>query len=446
MNINQPRRKLIEGALKLLPFPILGALNPFGFNLAAAAVDPTLIWGGLGYSRAFSRIDELFPLLKQAYADEGGMHNVVGDLIGSLNARGRGEVRDITDTYDSDEGGLVFVVGADFEQRIRHKTEENRDFDVVYNFCYFQAQVLYVQTNSTGGQEGAMLNVVYSYPFRQTPHFFIPSNPEYNGTAARKMFNDRLFHSEGGLLKTFERNIANKSFRERRIPRGIRVTSVTFSDEFNSVLDYMQIRDRFEVELIGNAMSTSLSERGGLSVLPYQTNQLIGTTLASRFKDSAKVFELASNMGGADMLDYEISVRMEKSIRKIVGENDAYVRIRRGISAIISVKSTTKGHTIFEHKIIHTSKDVTTDNETKPKEQLIEDQEALPRFAFEAELANYDLRTLYQLTIRMFDNFVHAVMTLDPGKLELVHLDIKTHGKDLQALQEVFQSCVYDGR
>lgn len=419
MSINSKRRRYITGFLKALPLGVIGPILTAPRHVVAATSEVELVWGGLGFSGSNADLDTRFPLMQQALIDIGGTHVVVKSLVESIESQGKSKVRDLLDTYDSDDGLLVYSVGIDFEQRISVSGSGGQNIRSHFNFVYATALVLYIETNSSGGQDGGRLSVLYGYPFRSQSNMNIADDALRNQYA-----NDIL----GNIMRTFKKEVADKSFSEKSHPKGIKVASVEFSDDFNSGLDFVSIRDKFNSEFVANQFSTSLAEMGGLSVVPFRSNQLLGKTLAGRFKDSTKVFELASNMGGPDMLDYEINIRMHKLVRKVAGENVGNVRIKRGISAFVSVSAANNGQKIFEKKITQLS-DVTLD-----------------RTSFANELSGFDLRYFIQMVIKMFDEFVTGVMTSDSNALTSIGLDAKKDKEDLKNLKQVFDSCVYDSR
>jgi hypothetical protein len=201
---------------------------------------------------------------------------------------------------------------------------------------------------------------------------------------------------------------------------------VAFNEAFNKSLDFVGIRDQFKDDLIGNALSSSMADKGGLSVIPFRSNQMLGASLAARFKDDTKVLELASKMGGKDMLDYEIGIEMFKLVRKVSGENIANVRIARGMSAFVTVSSTISGKEVFKQKITQTS-------------DLVID-----RISMESNLYAFDLRYLIQMVFKMFDDFIMAVMTQDPKAMASVGLNAQRDKDSLDGLKKVFLSCKYD--
>lgn len=427
MKIDLARRFYVVKAFQSLPVLAVGSL-PFKIALATPPSGAVaLIWGGLGYSSASARLDELFPFTQKALKSIGGPSIMVKSLVAGLESSsqgGKAKVMDLMDTYDSDDGMLIFCVAFDYEQLIATQSISDKAINDAESFIFCQSQVLYLQTNTTGGQDGGKLSVLYSYPFRVQYNFRVSIAAPQQEVVE---FSKNLISNPNSLLEVFKRKIASKSFRELRFPKGIRVKSVSFNESFIKALNFVGIRELFHDDLIGNALSSSMADKAGMSVIPFRTNQLLGASLAGRFKDDTKVLELASKMGGNDMLDYEVNIEMFKMIRKVSGENQANVRIARGMSAFVTVTSVITGKQIFKRKLTQLS-DIVID-----------------RISMESNLKAFDLRYMIQMVFKMFDDFVIAVMTQDPGSLASVGFKPDHDQTDLSALKKVFLSCKYDG-
>ena len=426
MNIKGSRREfLLTASFRLSSLSLVGL--PASLAIAVPKPKLDLVWGGLGFSSKSSEVGVLFPNVSQSLLHIGGTAILVKRLIQGLETNyqlGQGKVRDITESYNSDDGLLIICVAFDYEQVLATQSASDKAINDVESFVFCQTQVLYLQTNSAGSQDGARLNVLYSYPFRVQYNF--------RAEAAKKEvtleeFSKNLIHNDNSLVNIFNSKVARKSFRELKFPRGIRVTSVTFSNDFNNALDFVGIRDQFQADLIGNALSSSLAEKGGLSVIPFRSNQMLGASLAARFKDDTKVLELANKMGGEDMLDYKIKIEMFKMVRKVSGENIANVRIARGMSAFVTVTSTITGNEVFRQKITQIS-------------DLVID-----RISMESNLKGFDLRYLIQMVFKMFDDFVISVMTQEVSAMASTGLTLERDKDKLDALKKVFLSCKYDG-
>lgn len=425
MNLTHSRRQFLLAATAKLPFLcLLGTSARFVNAAPKATLD--LVWGGLGFSSKSSEVNALFPNVTQSLTFIGNTPVMVKRLIQGLEANyqgGQGKVRDISESYSSDDGLLIICVAFDYEQLLATQSATDKTMNDVESFVFCQTQVLYLQTNAAGSQDGARLNVLYSYPFRVQYNFRAKAaKPE----DTLEEFSKNLIVNNNSLLNVFNNKVAKKSFKELKFPKGIRVTSVAFNEAFNKSLDFVGIRDQFKDDLIGNALSSSMADKGGLSVIPFRSNQMLGASLAARFKDDTKVLELASKMGGKDMLDYEIGIEMFKLVRKVSGENIANVRIARGMSAFVTVSSTISGKEVFKQKITQTS-------------DLVID-----RISMESNLYAFDLRYLIQMVFKMFDDFIMAVMTQDPKAMASVGLNAQRDKDSLDGLKKVFLSCKYD--
>lgn len=426
MKTTSSRRHFLGQASMAMPAMAVLSLSPKLLFAAPRGAALELIWGGLGYSSPNARLVDLFPNVQKALATVGGPSVMVKALVAGLESsyqEGNGKVMDLADTYNSDDGLLIFCVAFDYEQIIATQSVGDKQMNDVESFIFCQTQVLYLETNAVGNQDGAKLSILYSYPFR-VQYNFRAVNTDPQETV--NQFAKNLMANPNSLLAVFKRKIASKSFKELKFPKGIKVTNVSFSSDFLKALDFVGIRDQFHSDLVGNALSSSMADQAGMSVIPFRTNQLLGASLASRFKDDTKVLELASEMGGKDVLDYEIHIEMSKMIRKVAGENKANVRIARGMSAFVTVTSAISGKQVFRRKLSQLS-DIVID-----------------RISMDENLKAFDLRYMIQMTFKMFDDFVSAVMTQSPQAMASVRLDIEKDKADLDTLKAIFQSCQYD--
>jgi|GEM_PF-3444579 len=412
------RRMLAHAAMAVF------SLSPKSLFAAPRGAALERIWGGLGYSSSNARLADLFPNVQKALASVGGPSVMVKALVAGLESSYQGgKVMDLADAYNSDNGLLIFCVAFDYEQLIATQSVSDKQMNDVESFIFCQTQVLYLQTNAAGSQDGAKLSILYSYPFR-VQYNFRALNTDPQQTVDE--FTKNLMANPNSLLGVFKKKIASKSFKELKFPKGIKVMNVAFSEDFLKALDFVGIRDQFHEDLVGNALSSSMADQAGMSVIPFRTNQLLGASLAFRFKDGTKVLELADKMGGKDVVDYEIHIEMSKMIRKVAGENQANVRIIRGMSAFVTVTSAISGKQVFRRKLTQLS-DIVID-----------------RISMDANLKAFDLRYMIQMVFKMFDDFVAAVMTQSPQAMASVRLDPNKDKTDLEALKAVFQSCKYD--
>jgi hypothetical protein len=399
----------------------LGLSNPStSYSQGATAVE--LAWGGLGYSHAAADVPKQFPITIAALERIGGVTNIVKELIAVLGKSylgGKGSVKDVFQALDTGES-LIFCVAFDYEQLITTPGVDDDKFEDNESFVYCQAQVLYVDPGadpSTGD-----FRVLYSFPFRVQYNF--RSRQGDNDDRLLK-FSKNFIENERSLTKIFSSQVASKAFKEKRFPKSLRVINVTFSPEFNSTLDFLKIRTLFPAEFVANCFSTSLAEEGGLSVIPFRANQLIGETLSKRFKQDSKVFKLVSTMGGTSNLDYSITIEMHRMVRRISGENQANVRIARGMSCFILLTDIQTKNDIAKLKLSYVT-DIVID-----------------RISFTKSLQSFDLRYMIQMVISMFDDFVRFSMHDDTSKAETLGLKKGEFEKDLLKFKNVFQSCVY---
>jgi len=314
-------------------------------------------------------------------------------------------------------------VAFDFEQLIATPGVGEGAFDDVESFLYAQAQVVYIDPGSGSG--GGDFRILYSFPFRVQYNF--RARPGDNDDRALK-FSKTFVENERSLSSVFRTNVASKSFREKSFPSAIRVTNVSFTPEFLSSLDFLKIRDRFPAEFVANSFSTTLAEIGGLSVIPFRGNQLMGETIASRFKQESAVFKLASTMGGKENLDFAIDIEMFRMVRKISGENQASVRIARGMSCFLNLLDVRGDSSLAKVKLSFISDNV------------------IDRLSFTKSLAAFDLRYMVQIVLAMFEDFVALVIRRDVSKMERLGLKSGDSTKDIEEFRRVFSRCVYSDK
>jgi hypothetical protein len=94
----------------------------------------------------------------------------------------------------------------------------------------------------------------------------------------------------------------------------------------------------------------------------------------------------------------------------------------RGLSVLVKVTNVISGKVIFDKKIL-----------------LVENNE-LPR-AMMDRLKDYDLRYMVQIAIKMFDNFVSAVMKEDAAGLKSVGLDPDKDMGEVKELKQLWLKC-----
>jgi hypothetical protein len=417
-----------RGVIKTTAALTYGALTSqsllFSVNLNAQGVlQAELAWGGLGFSVPNSEVQSRFPETVLAINHIGGLSVLVNKLIDSINKAylsGGGSVKDIFKALDAGES-LIFCVAFDYEQIVQTPSVGEAGLSDVESFLYCQAQVIYVDP-PVGLGSGGDFRVLYSFPFRVQYNF---RNPVNNSQKLTEEFSKNFYSNQNSILNVFEKMIAGKRFSEKRFPKALRVNKIIFTDEFNKTLDFVKIKDRFKADFIGNVLSTSLAEVGGLSVIPFQSNQLIGSTLASRFKRDDKILQLASNMGGDDQLDYSLQIEMHRMVRRISGENQANVRIARGMSTYLTLRSENRNQELAKIKI-----------------SLVTDI-VIDRLSFTNNLEAFDLRYIIQMIILMFDDFVSLVVRSDDTKYEKLGLKKSEHQKDVAIFKKAFEECIY---
>ena len=426
MQISTLRRSLLGRVSGIGSSLILYRALSFNPEARAQGVLQTeLSWGGLGYSVPAAEVERRFPQTTQALKLIGGTSVLVEKIVQSIRdsyLSGKGAVKDL---FEALEGGetLIFCVAFDYEQVVQTPAVGEDGQDDVESFLYCQAQVIYVEPPAGSG-DGGDFRILYSFPFRVQYNF---RNPASNPKRLTSEFSKNLFSNENSLVNVFKSKVASKRFKEKRFPKALRVTEIRVTDEFKKTLEFIKITDSFKADFVGNVFSTSLSEVGGMSVVPFQANQLLGITLAQRFKRDDKILRLASNMGGKEQLDYAIEIEMHRLLRKITGENEANVRIARGMSCFISLKSVARG-----------------DELTRIKISLITDV-VLDRLSFTKNLQAFDLRYMIQMVVLLFDGFVDLVMRGGDAKYEKLGLKKAEDEKSLLAFKKVFNECIYEG-
>jgi hypothetical protein len=392
---------------------------------AQGMVQGELSWGGLGYSVPESDVERRFPQTTQALKLIGGTSVLVEKLVQTIRdsyLSGKGRVKDLFEALEGGES-LVFCVAFDYEQIVQTPAVGEDAQEDIESFLYCQAQVIYVEPPG-GSAEGGDFRILYSFPFRVQYNF---RNPSADRKRVTSEFSKNFFANEKSLLSVFQSKVATKKFKEKRFPKALRVSEIRVSDEFRKTLDFVKITESFKPDFVGNVFSTSLSEVGGMSVIPYQANQLLGITLAKRFKRDDKILRLAANMGGKEQLDYSIEIEMHRLLRKITGENEANVRIARGMSCFITLKSVMRDQELAKVKI-----------------SLITDV-VLDRLSFSKNLQAFDLRYMIQIVVLLFDTFVDLVISGGDAKYETLGLKKNEDEKSVLVFKKIFNECIYEG-
>lgn len=426
MKVSTLRRELLGQISGLATSLVLYRTLSFTPEAAAQGMVQTeLSWGGLGYSVPAGEVERRFPQTTQALKLIGGTSVLVEKLVQTIRdsyLSGKGGVKDLFEALEGGES-LVFCVAFDYEQVVQTPAVGEDGQEDIESFLYCQAQVIYVEPPG-GNTEGGDFRILYSFPFRVQYNFRNSASDQKRLTSE---FSKNLFSNEKSLLNVFQSKVASKKFKEKRFPKALRVTDIRVTDEFKKTLDFVKITESFKPDFVGNVFSTALSEAGGMSVIPYQANQLLGITLAKRFKRDDKILRLAANMGGKEQLDYSIEIEMHRLLRKITGENEANVRIARGMSCFVTLKSVTREQELAKVKI-----------------SLITDV-VLDRLSFSKNLQAFDLRYMIQMVVLLFDGFVDLVMRGGDSKYETLGLKKSEDEKSIQIFKKVFSECIYEG-
>jgi len=403
----------IFGKFIFLPFPIN----------AQGKLQTELAWGGLGFSISASEFDKREFQTPKSLKMIGGVKVLEDKLIDKINSSylaGLGRVKN--ERFENIVGGesLVFCVAFDYEQVVKTPSVGESGFWDVESFIFCQSQVLYIDPPARKGA-GGEFRVLYSFPFRVQYNFRIPINDEKSLTTE---FSKIFYSNRNSIVNVFDKMIAEKKFSEKRFPKAIRVKKIIFTNEFNSSLDFIQLKNELNDEFVGNAFSTSLSEVGGLSVIPFRSNQLV-SVLATRFREQEKIYNLAADMGGDDQLDYSIQIQLHRLVRRISGENVANVRVARGMSVFLTLRSENTNEEISKIGI-----------------SIITDI-VLDRISYSENLKSFDLRYLIQMIIQMFDNFTALVVHSDYSKYEKLGLNKNDSQIEIAKFKKVFDECVY---
>jgi hypothetical protein len=282
------------------------------------------------------------------------------------------------------------------------------------------AQVLYLDLPRSGGSDGD-LRVLYSFPFRvqsgETPK---------TGNQVERLdnFKKLIFELDNSLLNVFVAKVASKKFRESRLPKRLKVTSVVITSEAEATIKDLGLSESLGTQFFGQAMTSSLAEKGDISVLPFAQNDVLNGALASRFNQFPNIGKIFSRLDDPLENNFVIDLTIHRVLRKSNGSNISNILYARGISVFVKLTEVNSKKIIFDKKIL-----------------LIENNE-LPKAMFD-RLKDYDLRYLVQITIKLFDLFSEAVMTENSDKLRLVGLDPTADMSDVKNLKQQLLSCRY---
>lgn len=390
-------------------------------GLAVGQAQPKLgsqvLWGGLGYSSAHADIPTRFPLVSKA-ADQAGWANLVSAFTGSLRKNyPAGVAEDPVKMLSSkDDPGLLFTVSLDFEQMILVPNEGgNGEFQL--SFVYALAQVLFLEIPRDGGTDGS-IRVVYSFPFRVQSG----ETPRVNNRADQiQNFQKLLLTLDTSLVNVFSRKVASKRFKEGQYPSVLKVASVKLSPDAVGTFKTLGIQDALTPSFFGQALTASLAEKGEMSVMPFVANSMIGE-LSRRFDQYPRIEKIFDRFSKSSDLDYAIDLTIFKALRQTNGDNGGNVLYARGLSVLLKVTNVITGKVVFDKKIL-----LIVNNELG--------KSMLDR------LKDFDLRYMVQITIKLFDDFVAAVMKEDAAGLKSVGLDPVKDMGEVKELKQLFLKC-----
>lgn len=376
-----------------------------------------VLWGGLGYSVAHSDIPARFPMVSKAAA-QAGWANLVSAFTGSLKRNYSGGVAEdpVKLLSTNSDPSLLFTVSLDYEQMILVPNDGgNGEFQL--SFIYALAQVLYLEVPRDGGSDGD-IKVVYSFPFRVQSG----ETPRVNNSADQvNNFQKLLFSLDNSLVNVFSKKVASKRFQEKAYPKVLKVASVKVSPDAEGTFKTLGIQDSLTANFFGQAFTASLAEKGEVSVMPFVANSMI-MELSRRFDRYPRIENIFTRFSKSSELDYAIDLTIFKALRQSNGGNVGNVLYARGLSVLVKVTNVISGKVVFDKKIL-----------------LIENNE-LPR-AMMDRLKDYDLRYMVQIVIKMFDNFVTAVMKEDAAGLKSVGLDPDKDMGEVKELKQLWLNC-----
>jgi hypothetical protein len=376
-----------------------------------------ILWGGLGYSVAHSDIPARFPMVSKA-TEQVGWANLVSAFTGSLQKNYAGGVAEdpVKLLSSKEDPGLLFTVSIDYEQMILVPNDGGSG-DFQLSFVYALAQVLFLDIPRDGGSDGS-IRVVYSFPFRVQSG----ETPRVNNRADQiQNFHKLLLTLDNSLVNVFSRKVATKRFKEGLYPAVLKVSSVTVSPDAEGVFKGLGINDSLSASFFGQSFTASLAEKGEMSVMPYAANSMIGE-LSRRFDRYPRIEKIFDRFSKSSDLDYAVDLTIFKALRQSNGGSVGNVLYARGMSVLVKVTNVITSKVVFDKKIL-----------------LVENNE-LPR-AMMDRLKDYDLRYMVQISIKLFDNFVTAVMKEDAVGLKSVGLDPDKDIADVKALKQLLIKC-----
>lgn len=380
-----------------------------------------VMWGGFGFSSANLDVPKVFPLASQALSISGGSGKLAMAFAERLSTSYPGGVTDDPSKLldSSSDPALLFSVSLDFEQMILVPNEGNQT-EFQLSFIYASSQILYLDLPRSGGGDGD-LRVLYSFPFRVQSG----ETPRVGSQEDRiKNFKSLLFDLENSLLNTFTRKVASKRFREAKLPKRLKVTTISITPEATTVIKDLGLENSLTPQFFGQALTASLAEKGDISVLPFAQNDLLNGALASRFDRFPSIEQIFKRLDDPLENNYTIELIVHRVLRRSNGSNIGNVLYARGISIFIKVDDIYKKQTVFNKKVL-----------------LLENNE-LPKAMLD-RLQDYDLRYLTQITIKLFDSFAEGVVKKDSDKLKAIGLNPSDDMAEVNALDILLSTCRY---
>ena len=380
-----------------------------------------VMWGGLGFSVPNAEIGRSFPMTSKSLNTVGGLSKLAMAFTTQLAKQYSGGIaEDPAKLLDvNSDPALLFTISLDFEQMILVPNEGGTN-EFQLSFVYALAQVLYLDLPRAGGSDGD-LRVLYSFPFRVQSGDTARSGNEQDRIGN---FKKLLFDVDNSLINFFGRKVASKKFREARMPKRMKVMSVTITPEAATVIKDLNISESLNAQFFGQAITASLAERADISVLPFAQNDVLNGALASRFNRFPNIGKVFGRLNDPMENNYVIDLTVHRVLRKSNGSTIANILYARGMSIFIKVTDVYKKSVVFDKKVL-----------------LIENNE-LPKAMFD-RLKDYDLRYMVQISIKLFDMFAEAVISESSEKIKAIGLDPSLDGKDFKALKEVFSTCRY---
>ena len=404
-------------------FLLLGSSWRFAFaksEVRAPRVDKVM-WGGLGFSVPNNEISGFFPMVSAAITGDGGLGGLASTFARELEKSYPGGVAEdpagLLDT--TSDPSLLFTVSLDFEQLILVPNEGGAT-EFQLSFVYGIAQVLYLDLPRAGGSDGDM-RVLYSFPFRVQS-----GETSRVGNASDRISNFKklLFDVENSFVNVFRRKVASKAFREARVPKRLKVMSAKISPEAAAVIEELGLSQQLSSQFFGQAFTSSLAERGDISVLPFAQNDTLNGALAGRFNKHPNISKIFGRLNDAEDSNYTIDLTIHRILRRSNGSNIGNIIYARGISVFIKVTDVYKRSLAFDRKIL-----------------LIENNE-LPKAMLD-RLKDYDLRYMIQIAIKMFDLFTEAVIAESPEKFKILGVDPPLEIREVKMLKDLLLSCRY---